>query len=142
MSIREDIAKNIVDVLKDMSDPKPVLVTREYFEVEKLAITQFPAIYIQTLNETRTDVTMKTNRRQGFLTIVLRVFVRGVELDRLRNDIIERIEETLDSDRRRDTANTTMISQVRAIRVIPRLAPLGELEIDVEVRYTYLKGTT
>lgn len=142
MSIREDIAKNIVDVLKDMSDPKPVLVTREYFEVEKLAITQFPAIYIQTLNETRTDVTMKTNRRQGILTMVLRVFVRGVELDRLRNDIIERIEETLDSDRRRGTDNTTMISQVRAIRVIPRLAPLGELEIDVEVRYTYLKGTT
>ena len=129
MSIREDIANNIVDVLKDMSDPKPILVTREYFEVEKLAITQFPAIYIQTLNETRTDVTMRTNRRQGFLTLVLRVFVRGVELDRLRNDIVERIEETLDSDRRRGTANTTMISQVRAIRVIPRLAPLGELEI-------------
>ena len=142
MSIREDIAKNIVDVLKDMSDPKPVLVTREYFEVEKLAITQFPAIYIQTLNETRTDVTMKTNRRQGILTLLLRVFVRGVELDRLRNDIIERIEETIDTDRRRDTANTTMISQVRLIRVIPRLAPLGELEIEVEVRYTYLKGTT
>ena len=142
MSIREDIAKNIVDVLKDMSDPKPVLVTREYFEVEKLAITQFPAIYIQTLNETRTDVTMKTNRRQGFLTLLLRVFVRGVELDRLRNDIVERIEETLDSDRRRDTGNTTMITQVRQIRVISRLAPLGELEIEVEVRYTYLKGTT
>ena len=142
MSIREDIAKNIVDVLKDMSDPKPVLVTREYFEVEKLAITQFPAIYIQTLNETRTDVTMKTNRRQGFLTLLLRVFVRGVELDRLRNDIVERIEETLDSVRRRDTGNTTMITQVRQIRVISRLAPLGELEIEVEVRYTYLKGTT
>ena len=142
MSIREDIAKNIVDVLKDMSDPKPVLVTREFFEVEKLAITQFPAIYIQTLNETRTDVSMKTNRRQGFLTLLLRVFVRGVELDRLRNDIVERIEETIDTDRRRDTGNTTMVSQVRQIRVISRLAPLGELEIEVEVRYTYLKGTT
>lgn len=142
MSIREDIAKNIVDVLKDMVDPKPVLVTREYFEVEKLAITQFPAIYIQTLNESRQDVTMKSNRRQGIVTILLRVFVRGVDLDRIRNDIIERIEETLDGDRRRDTGNTTMISQVAAIRVIPRLAPLGELEIDVDVRYTYLKGST
>lgn len=142
MSIREDIAKNIVDVLKDMSDPKPVLVTREYFEVEKLAITQFPAIYIQTLNETRNDVTMNTNRRQGLLNMVLRVFVRGVELDRLRNDIIERIEETLDTDRRRSTAITTMNTQVRAIRVIPRLAPLGEVEIEVEVKYTYLKGST
>ena len=142
MSIREDIAKNIVDVLKDMSDPKPVLVTREYFEVEKLAITQFPAIYIQTLNETRNDVTMNNNRRQGLLNMVLRVFVRGVELDRLRNDIIERIEETLDTDRRRSTAITTMNTQVRAIRVIPRLAPLGEVEIEVEVKYTYLKGST
>jgi hypothetical protein len=35
-----------------------------------------------------------------------------------------------------------MTSEVRQIRVIPRLAPLGELEIEVEVRYTYLKGTT
>ena len=113
-----------------------------HFEVEKLAITQFPAIYIQTLNETRNDVTMNTNRRQGLLNMVLRVFVRGVELDRLRNDIIERIEETLDTDRRRSTAITTMNTQVRAIRVIPRLAPLGEVEIEVEVKYTYLKGST
>lgn len=142
MSIREDIAKNIVDVLKDMYDPKPVLVTREFFEVEKLAITQFPAVYVQTLNETRTDVTMQTNRRQGFLTLLLRVFVRGVELDRLRNDIVERIEETLDTDRRRDTGNKTMVTQVRQIRVIERLAPLAELEIEVEIKYTYLKGTT
>lgn len=142
MSIREDIVKNIVDVLKDMVDPKPVLVTREFFEVEKLAITQFPAIYVQTLNETRQDVTMKSNRRQGILTIMLRVYVRGVDLDRIRNDIIERIEETIDTDRRRDTANTTMISQVVSIRVIPRLAPLGEVEIDIDVRYTYLKGST
>lgn len=142
MSIREDIAKNIVDVLKDMVDPKPVLVTREYFEVEKLAITQFPAIYVQTMNESRQDVTMKTNRRQGILTIMLMVFVRGVELDRIRNDIIERIEETLDADRRRDTGNTTMVSEITSIRIIPRLAPLAELEIDVQVRYTYLKGST
>jgi len=142
MSIREDIAKNIVDVLTDMVDPKPVLVTREFFEVEKLAITQFPAIYVQTLNESRQDLTMKTNRRQGVLTIQLMVFVRGVELDRIRNDIIERIEETLDTDRRRDTGNTTMHSEVAAIRIIPRLAPLSELEIDVLVKYTYLKGST
>lgn len=103
MSLREDFALNIVSVLKDMTDPKPVLVTREPFDVEKLAITQFPAILVQTGNEIRNDISMGIHR-QGIIQYTIRAFVRGggVALDTIKNDIIERIEETLDSDRRRD----------------------------------------
>ena len=53
MSNRNDLADNIVEVLQDIREPRPVLVTREPFDVEKLAITQFPAILVQTNNETR-----------------------------------------------------------------------------------------
>ena len=139
MSLREDFAVNIVKVLKDMADPKPVLVTREPFDVEKLAVTQFPAILVQTTNETRSDISMGINR-QGIISYSIRAFVRGTELDTKKNDIIERIEETLDSDRTRGTSTKSMITQVRNISVIERLSPLAEVLITVEVRYKYTKG--
>jgi hypothetical protein len=139
MSLREDFAVNIVKVLKDMADPKPVLVTREPFDVEKLAVTQFPAILVQTTNETRSDITMGISR-QGVISYSIRAFVRGTELDTKKNNIIERIEETLDSDRTRGTSTKSMITQVRNISVIERLSPLAEVLITVEVRYKYTKG--
>ena len=142
MSLREDFALNIVDVLKDMRDPKPVLVTREPFDVEKLAITQFPAILISTGTETRTDQSMAV-LRQGVIQYTIRAFVRGggVVLDKLKNDIIERIEETLDLDRTRGTNNRNMLTRVTQITVPDRLAPLAEVQITVEVRYVYNKGS-
>jgi methyl coenzyme M reductase subunit C len=141
MSLRNDFAENIVDVLKNMADPKPVLVTREPFDVEKLAITQFPAILINTFNETRADYSMGI-KRQGTITYIIRAFVRGNELDKKKNDIIERIEETLDTDRSRDSSRKDMKTQVTFIEVVDRLPPLGEVAITVEVRYLYTKGTT
>ena len=88
MSLREDIAKNIVDTLKTIVDLQPVLVTREPFDVEKLAITQFPAIMITSTNEDRNTETMSAGIRQGDISYTIRAFVRGNELDSKRNDII------------------------------------------------------
>ena len=141
MSLREDFAVNIVNVLKDMRDPKPVLVTRDPFDVEKLAITQFPAILVATGNETRQDISMAV-LRQGVIQYTIRTFVRGagVALDKLKNDMIERIEETLDLDRTRGTSNKNMINRVTQITVPDRLAPLAEVVMVVEVRYAYTKG--
>lgn len=141
MSLREDFADNIVKVLKDMQDPRPVLVTREPFDVEKLAVTQFPAILVQSGNENRLDLAMGI-ARTGTITYVIRAFVRGTELDRKRNDIVERIEETLDSDRTRGTSTKSTITLVTNIQVIDRLPPLAEVIISVDVRYKYTKGTT
>lgn len=139
MSIREDIIENIVTVLRDMNDPKPILVSREPFDVEKLAITQFPAILVQSGPETRNDFSFKS--RQGFIQYNIRAFVRGNELDKAKNAIIERIEETLEADRRRDTANASMRTQVVSITPIDRLPPLGEVSMTVQVDYRYDKGT-
>lgn len=140
MSIREDVINDIVAVLKDMNDPKPVLVTREPFDVEKLAITQFPAILVQSGTETRIDTAM--NKRQGIIAYTVRAFVRGNELDKKKNEIVERIEETLSNDRLRGTANTSMNTQVVSITPVDRLAPLGEITVNVEVFYKYNRGTT
>ena len=67
MSAREDIANNIVEQLENMSNPAPGLVSRVFFDVQKLAITQFPAVLVVSTAETKTDVC--TDLRQGSLTI-------------------------------------------------------------------------
>lgn len=140
MSIREQVIENIVNVLKDMNDPKPILVSREPFDVEKLAVTQFPAILVQSGQETRSDFAM--NVRQGQISYNVRAFVRGTELDKKKNDIIERIEETLEQDRRRNTGRFNIKTQVVSITPIERLAPLGEVALTVEVTYNMPRGIT
>lgn len=147
-SLREQIAENIEQVLSDIENPRPVLVTREPFDVEKLAITQFPAILIQMDTEERRTVTMGApgvGRRTGTITYVLRGFVRGTELDSRRNQLIDAIETALDSDRYRGLAvtlegNLVMDSQITTIEVQPRQPPLAEFGITFQVTYNYFRG--
>jgi hypothetical protein len=144
MSIREQTAINIVDTLKEIEDPHVVLVTRDPFDVEKLAITQFPAVLVQQTTETRQTVSMGVpgvGRRSGTMTFELRGFVRGTELDTRRNQLIEAVENALDSDRYREQRSDGVLdTQVTNIEVVPRLQPLAEFIMTVEVNYNYLRG--
>lgn len=146
-NLRQLISQDIVTVLKDQQDPRPVIVTTEPFQVTELAITQFPAILITATTETRESVTMGTNgRRSGTITFTIRGYVRGNELDKKRNELIERIEETLDSDRYRalmldgNNSRGVIDSQILTIDVIERQPPLAEISIEYQVRYNYLRG--
>lgn len=140
---RELIAQNIVDVLKDIDDPRLVLVTRDPFNVEELAITQFPAVLVQTGLEERETVSMHTGGlRESTITYTIRGFVRGVEIDTRRNRLIEAIEEALDKDRYRDLGVSTVLnSQVVGIEIVDRLAPLAEFTVTYQVRYVFVRGT-
>jgi hypothetical protein len=144
MSIREQTAINIVDTLKEIEDPHVVLVTRDPFDVEKLAITQFPAILIQQTTETRQTVSMGVpgvGRRTGSMTFELRGFVRGTELDTRRNQLLEAVENALDADRYREQRPDGVLdTQITNIEVVPRLQPLAEFIITVVVNYNYLRG--
>tara|TARA_Y100001951_G_scaffold34581_1_gene27253 strand:- start:6237 stop:6683 length:447 start_codon:yes stop_codon:yes gene_type:complete len=146
MSKREDIAKNIVDVLTDMVPPKPVLVTREPLDVLKLAITQFPAVVVQMGNEIREDDAMGGIRR-GTVDVSIRGFVRAdgregsiTTVDQKRNEMIERIEETLNTDRTRELTGAAAITKVTSIEVVERTPPLGEFNMIAQVSYTFTKG--
>ena len=142
MSLRNEIANNIVEVLQDIRDPRPVLVTREPFDVEKLAITQFPAILIQSGSEERDTETMGAGVRRGTISFQIRGFQRGTELDAKRNALIEAIEETLDSDRYRGkTSSQVQNSMITSIEVVERLAPLAEIVIEFEVTYYFQRGS-
>jgi len=146
MSNREDIAVNVLQVLQDMNPPRPVLVTREPFDVEKLAITQFPAVLITTGNETREDNAMGGSRR-GTIEVQIRGFVRAygrsaqiITVDQKRNELIERIEETLNQDRTRELTDKASTTRVRNVEVIDRTPPLGEFLMVVDVQYSFTKG--
>lgn len=144
-NLRHQIAEDIVETLQNMTDPQPVLVTREPFEPDRLAITQFPAILVTATSETRDLLTMGdtgNGRKQGTITYTIRGYVRGNDLDKKRNDLIERIEEALDSDRYRSKEKSVVMnSYVVAIDTIERLPPLAEIAITFEVTYNFLRGT-
>jgi len=143
MSARENIAIDIVKQLKNMTNPAPVLVSREFFDFEKLAITQFPAILVVSGNEDREDISM--SERQGTLEIELRCFVRGSELDTARNNLIENIEQTLELSRDRNitvdnTATHYVQSSINNIEVVERQQPLGQFNATLSVTYVYKRG--
>ncbi len=143
MSARENIAKNIVHQLENMTTPAPNFVTREHFDVQKLAITQYPAILVYTANEDREDIS--TDERQSNITFQLRCFVRGNQLDTQRNELCENISETLEKSRDRDLTlaheNIHNVSTtISNVEVIERELPLAQMNINVNVRYTYTKG--
>jgi hypothetical protein len=145
MSLRQQIIDAIDIALQEIRDPKPVLVTREPFEPEKLAITQFPALLINFIDEERETTTMgltAVGRRAGNIRFEIRCFVRGTELDKRRNDILNAIEDALDADRYLGLkASGVTDSQVELIENVARLAPLAELRIEYRVRYNYVRGT-
>jgi hypothetical protein len=145
-NLRQQISQNIQQVLKDINDPRPVLVTTEPFNVLEVAITQFPAILITPSNEERETITMGAlgaGRRLGTLDYTIRAYVRGNELDRKRNDLIEAIEEALEGDRYRDLKTQGVIdSQIVTIEIVDRMPPLAEFSITFRVRYNYLRAQT
>jgi hypothetical protein len=144
-SLREQIVRNTETILREQADPGFRLVTREPFEVTELAITQFPAVLINFLTETRTSVSMgqpSVGRRTGTIVLELRGYVRGNQIDRLRNDLVSAVEDALDSDRYLDLrADGVLDSQITQIAVEPRMNPLGEVVMRFEVNYNYLRGT-
>jgi hypothetical protein len=146
MSIREDIAANIITVLDAVTSPIELKkITREPFEPEQLADPQFPALYISTGDEVREDYTLgdtAAGKRSGTIDYVLVGYVKGTEtnLDTKRNQLIEVIEETLDADRTRG-GNALQCQIVEVSSDEGTLYPLGGIRIVVRVFYEFVRGT-
>ena len=144
-SLRERIVKNTVITLTQILDPAVVLVTREPFDVEKLAITQFPVLLVNFNTELRQSVSMgglNVGRRTGTMVLDIRGFVRGTEIDTLRNTLIAAIEDALDSDRYLGLQSEGVLgSQITEVTVVPRLAPLAEISARYEIAYNYVRGS-
>jgi len=147
MSLREDIASNIISVLDAVTTPIEFKkITREPFNPEELADPQFPALYISTGDETREDFTLgdtASGKRSGTIDYVLVGYVKGTttNLDTKRNQFIEVVEETLDADRTRNNkALETKIVEVSSDE--GTLYPLGGVRIVIRVFYEFTRGTS
>jgi len=142
MSFRENIAENIVTVLKAVKIPVDIgYVTRDPFDFNKLSNAQYPAVLIQTAGEVREDSTIGDSsiQRMGTITYDVVCYVKSKEIDKARNQIVEAVEEALDADRTR--GGYAKDTQVINIEVDDgSIDPIGGVIITVEVEYFYTRG--
>ena len=146
MSKRESIAGDIITKLDAVSSPIELkLIKREPFEPEELSNAQFPAAYVQTGDETREMLSLGdvgTGKRQGTIDFLIVGFVKGTtaNIDTLRNQLIEVIEETLDADiTRNGNALNTQVIEANTDEGV--LFPYGGIRIVVRVLYEFTRGT-
>ena len=143
MSIRENIAENLVETLQYISQPIAVkYVTREPFDFEKLSNAQFPAILVRSADEDREDATIGGTIAKRIATINYQLvcFVKGAKIDTARNKIIEAVEEKLAVDKTR--GGNALDTQVLSIEAdTGSIAPVGGVIITLRVLYQYQRGT-
>jgi len=145
MSVRESIANNIVDTLRD-SVIQPVrvkYVTREPFDFTKLSNAQFPAVLVRTASEDREDSSIagSMGKRMASIEYELVCFVKSGIIDQARNNIIEAVEEGLEQDRKR--GGFALDTQLTNIEVDEgSIDPVGGVILTVRVVYEYTRGTT
>ena len=147
MSEREDIASDIITKLDAVTSPIEFKkITREPFDPEELSNAQFPACYVQTGDETRELITLGdvgVGKRQGTIDFIIVGFVKGTtsNIDTLRNQLIEVVEETLDDDisRAGNALNTQLVEANTDEGVI---FPYGGVRIVVRVDYQFTRGTS
>jgi len=145
MSKREDIASNIVSALTAVTSPITLKkITREPFNVDELSEQQYPACFIQSGNEIRSDETISFTSalRQATADYVIVGFVKGTpsNIDTKRNELISTIEVTLNSDRTRGgNAKQTQVVEVSTDEGV--LFPIGGIRMVVRVMYQYTSGT-
>ena len=145
MSKRENIASNIITTISTGTSPITIKkITREPFNVDELSEQQYPACFIQTGNENRSDETMtsSTITRQATVDYVIIGFVKGTptNIDTKRNELITTIETRLNSDRTRGGyAKQTQVVEVSTDEGV--LFPIGGIRMVVRVMYQYTSGT-
>jgi hypothetical protein len=144
MSVRENIATNLVTALQAVTTPTTIkFVTREPFDFDKLSNAQYPAVLVRTTSEDRGDSTVGGSATQRLSTIdyELVCYVKGTGLDTARNNIIEAIEEKLDEDRSR--GGNAIDTQIISVDTDDgSIAPIGGVIITVRIEYQYTRGTT
>ena len=148
MSIREDIAKDIIVDLKGITTPKVVLVSRNPINLNDMAITQYPAIVVRTAEEIREDAT--TNAlRFGTINYQIECYIRADSsavttnnsIDTQMNAIVEAVEEALETDRTRNSkALNSFVSSVTPLNEGVAF-PIGRVDITFTVQYKYTRGT-
>ena len=147
MSKREDIASDIITKLDAVVSPIEFKkITREPFEVEELSDAQFPAMFIQSGDETREAQSIGdtgSGSYNGTIDFLIVAFGKGTNtnIDTKRNQLIEVIEETLDNDITRN-GNAIDTHVIEASTDEGTIYPYGGVRMTVRVLYEYTRGSS
>ena len=144
MSVRENIASNLLSVISAISSPDILKATRQPFQLDELSDKQYPAVIVQTSEENRDDSELGTGARtrHGTIDFVVLGFVKGAEanIDTKRNELITAIETALETDiTRNDNALDTGVVQVETDE--GSLFPVGCIRMTIRCMYEYQAGT-
>jgi len=144
MSVRENIASNLLSVISAISSPDINKATRQPFLLDELSDKQYPAVIVQTSEENRDDSELGTGAktRHGTIDFVVLGFVKGAEanIDTKRNELITAIETALETDiTRSGNALDTEVVQVETDE--GSLFPVGGIRMTIRCMYEYQAGT-
>ncbi len=144
MSVREDIASNLLTVISNISSPAIKKATRQPFLLDELSEQQYPAVIIQTSEENRDDSELGSGAktRHGTIDFVILGFVKGAEanIDTARNALITAIETVIETDiTRNGNALDSEVVQVETDE--GSLFPIGGIKMTIRCMYEYQSGT-
>ena len=144
MSVRENIASNLLSVISAISSPDIIKATRQPFQLDELSDKQYPAVIVQTSEENRDDSELGSGAktRHGTIDFIISGFVKGAEsnIDTLRNQLITAIETAVESDiTRSSNALDTMVVSCETDE--GSLFPVGGIRMTIRCMYEYQSGT-
>ena len=144
MSVRENIASNLLSVISAISSTDIIKHTRQPFLLDELSDKQYPAGIVETSEENRDDSELGSGAktRHGTIDFVILGFVKGAEanIDTKRNELITAIETALETDiTRNSNALDTEVVQVETDE--GSLFPVGGIRVTIRCMYEYQAGT-
>ena len=144
MSVREDIASHIVSTISSISSPSIKKVTRQPFQLDELSQQQYPAVLVQTIEETKEDSELGSGAktRINVLEFGVTAYVTGTDsnIDTQRNTVASAIETELESDITRN--NKALDTEVISIETdAGTLFPYGAVLLTIRVMYEHQSAT-
>jgi len=144
MSVRENIASNLLSVISAISSPDIIKATRQPFLLDELSDKQYPAVIVQTSEENRdvSELGSGAKIRHGTIDFLILGFVKDAEanIDTKRNELITAIETAIETDiTRNGNALDSEVVQVETDE--GSLFPVGGIRMTIRCMYEYQSGT-
>ena len=144
MSVREHIASNLVTTVQAVSSPSIKKVSTQPFPLDELSQQQYPAVLIQTIEETKEDQELGSGAKTRIANLEFGItgYVKTNEdnIDTARNNLASAIETQLESDITR--GGNALDTEVISIETdAGSLFPYGAVLMTVRVMYEHQAAT-
>ena len=144
MSVRENIASNLVTTVQSVSSPSIKKVSRQPFPLDELSQQQYPAVLIQTIEETKEDQELGSGAKTRIANLEFGItgYVKTNEdnIDTARNNLASAIETQLESDiTRGGNALDTVVISIETDA--GSLFPYGAVLMTIRVTYEHQSAT-